>query len=82
MHLNAASSLAALERCYTLLFVLANPLMKMFAILLMCSTMTTRTIRRIISIVLVVLVVPVPRELPLLFSPLTVRLLPPFRYFD
>jgi hypothetical protein len=33
MHLNAAPSLAALERCYTLLLVLANPSMKMSATL-------------------------------------------------
>jgi hypothetical protein len=48
---------------YTL-SVLANPYMKMSAILLMCSTMITRTIRRIIFIVLVELVVPVQTELP------------------
>ena len=72
MHSPAASSLVALERCYTIFFVLANPWMKMFGTLLMCSTMTTQTIRRIISIVLVVLVVLVPRELPLLSLPLTV----------
>jgi hypothetical protein len=36
MHSNAASSLAALERCYTHFLVLANPSMKMFATLVMC----------------------------------------------
>ena len=62
----------ALERCYTYSFVLANPSMKMFATLLMCSTMITQTTPRIISIVLVVLAVLVPRVLPLLFLQLTV----------
>lgn len=64
--------LAALERCYTLFFVLANPSIKMFETLLMFSIMTTRTIPRITSIVLVVQVVLVKRVLPLLFSQLTV----------
>ena len=75
MHSIAAPSLAALERCYTLFFVLANHQQKMSEILPMCSTMTTRTTRRIISIVLVVLVVLAPRELPLLCLPLTVSCL-------
>jgi hypothetical protein len=69
-------SLAALERCYTIFFVLANPSTKMFETLLMFSIMTTRTIPRIISIVLVVQVVLVLRVLPLLFSQLTVCVLP------
>jgi hypothetical protein len=72
MHSNAAPSLAALERCYTLFFVLANHQQKMSETLPMCSTMTTLTTRRIISIVLVVLVVLAPKELPLLCLPLTV----------
>jgi hypothetical protein len=36
MHLNAASSIAALERCYTFFLFLANPSMKMSATSLMC----------------------------------------------